>query len=361
MNSREIVRRTLEYEGPERVAASFPEPYWHDVQSCGYSLPGFERRWETVAAGRQEYVDEWGNTWARVDASSKGEVAKGVLEDWSQLETLELPDLANPANFEGVRATCGDPSNERFRIGGLAGFPFNIARKMRRLDNFLMDMLTEPERVDILLTRIEGLLADTIVQYADAGVDAVMFPEDWGTQQSLMIKPDLWRKVFKHRFEHLCSAAHERGVKVFMHSCGKITAIIPDLIDAGIDLLQFDQPQLHGIDRLAEFHGQITFWCPIDIQKTLQTKDEALIRAEAREMIEKLGGPEGGFIAGYYGDNASIGLDLHWQDIACRAFMEYGDYRRKRGDRTKLAGAGPMGSATRSIVGTESRDTLAPR
>jgi len=329
MNSREIVRRTLEYDGPERVAASFPAPYWHDVQSCGYTLPGFERRWETVSPGRQEYVDEWGNTWARVDATSKGEVAKGVLEDWAQLDTLTLPDLANPANFVEVRAFCADPANDRFRIGGLPGFPFNIARKMRRIDNFFMDMLTEQDRVDILLTRLEDLLADTIVEYADAGVDAVMFPEDWGTQQGLMIRPDLWRQIYPHRFEHLCSVAHERGIKVFMHSCGKITDIIPDLIAAGIDLLQFDQPQLHGLDALAKFHGKMTFWCPVDIQKTLQTQNEALIRADAKEMIEKLGGPEGGFVAGYYGDNASIGLDLHWQDIACRAFMEYGDYRNR--------------------------------
>lgn len=328
MNSREIVRRTLEYSGPERLAASFPEPYWRDLRGTHYQLVGYKPEWQTVAPGRQEYVDEWGNTWARLDTTSKGEPYRGVLEDWSRLDSLELPDLANPANFDGVRAVCSDPANDRFTTGGLPGFPFNIARYMRNLDNFFMDLLLEPERVDVLLTRLEDLLAATIVQYAKAGVDAVMFPEDWGTQESLMISPELWRKTFKHRFEHLCSVAHENGIKVFMHSCGKTTSIIPDLIDAGIDVLQFDQPQLHGLDNLARFHGKITFWCPVDIQKTLQTRDEAVIRAAAAEMVRKLGGPEGGFIAGYYGDNASIGLDPHWQDVACQAFMEHGVYRQ---------------------------------
>ena len=126
----------------------------------------------------------------------------------------------------------------------------------------------------------------------------------------------------------MCSVAHEHGIKVLMHSCGKTTAIIPDLIEAGIDLLQFDQPQLHGLEQLAQFHGQITFWCPVDIQKTLQTHDAALIEADARAMIELLGGPEGGFIAGYYGGNEAIGLDPKWQDIACQAFSRYGDYRK---------------------------------
>ena len=229
-----------------------------------------------------------------------------------------------------MHEACHDPANDRFRVGGLPGFPFNIARKMRRLDQFLMDLLLYPDQVRELLSRLEDLLAAVIVQYAVAGVDAVMFPEDWGTQLALMIHPDTWRAFFKAGFVRLCAVAHDQGIKVFMHSCGKITAIIPDLIQAGIDLLQFDQPRLHGIDTLAQFHGQITFWCPVDIQKTLQTRDEAAIAAEAIVLLERLGGPQGGFVAGYYGDNASIGLDPHWQDVACRAFLRHGDYSTQR-------------------------------
>jgi hypothetical protein len=328
MNSREIVLRTVEFTGPERIAASFPEPYWNDFCHVHYDLQDFSRDWQDVGRGRQEYVDEWGNTWARVDRTSKGEVARGVLEDWADLDQLTLPDLADPENFQLVRAICSDPENERFRVGGLPGFPFNIARKMRRLDQFLMDLLLEPDKVERLLRRIEDLLAETIIQYADAGVDAVFFPEDWGTQESLMIRPKMWREVFKPGFDRLCDVAHDHDIKVFMHSCGKTTAIIPDLIEAGIDLLQFDQPRLHGIETLAQFHGQMTFWCPVDIQKTLQTEDEEAIIADARAMVEQIGGPDGGFVGGYYQDNASIGLDPHWQDVACRAFMRYGDYRR---------------------------------
>jgi uroporphyrinogen decarboxylase len=328
MNSREIVLRTLEFRNPERVAATFPEPYWHDLCHVSYVLPGHEERiWRQVGPHRQEWVDEWGNTWARLETTSKGEVVRGALESWDDLDNLCLPDLANPANFARVREVCSDPSNERFRVGGMAGFPFNITRYMRRLEQYLADILLEPEKVNALLKRVEDLLAEVIVQYAQAGVDAVFFVEDWGTQNSLMIHPRTWRQVFKPGFVRLCHVAHTQGLKVFMHSCGKITDIIPDLIEAGIDLLQFDQPRLHGIDTLAQFHGRITFWCPVDIQTTLQTQDEALIEADAKAMVEKMGGPDGGFIAGYYGDNASIGLDPHWQDVACRTFIKYGNYR----------------------------------
>jgi hypothetical protein len=94
----------------------------------------------------------------------------------------------------------------------------------------------------------------------------------------------------------------------------------------GVDVLQFDQPELHGVDHLAErFGGRVHFWCPVDIQRTLQSKDEARIEAAAREYVEKLGCYGGGFIAGYYGDNAGIGLDPKWQEVASKAYMKYGD------------------------------------
>jgi hypothetical protein len=111
-----------------------------------------------------------------------------------------------------------------------------------------------------------------------------------------------------------------------MHSCGEISAIVPGLIDAGIDVLQFDQPDLHGMDTLAAYqeNAKITFWCPVDIQTTLQTQNEGLIREKAREMLDKLWNGRGGFIAGYYGDNASIGLDPKWQEFACDEFVKRG-------------------------------------
>ena len=111
-----------------------------------------------------------------------------------------------------------------------------------------------------------------------------------------------------------------------MHSCGKITAIIPGLMEAGVDTLQFDQPTLHGIDTLAEFQksGRITFWCPVDIQKTLQTRDEATIRAEAGELLDKLWKGRGGFIAGFYADEPSIGLAPEIQGWASDEFLKHG-------------------------------------
>ena len=322
MTSREVVQRTIDYSGPERVARSFEDS---DLAGAGCSATTHATEWKEVGGGRWERTDEWGNTWGRVDTTSKGEVVKGVLDDISAMGSYEFPDYSRPEDYVRVaqrRAEIPD----KWLNGGIPGFAFNIARKMRKLDQYLMDLLLETDRMHELHDRIDVLVEDMIRNYAAAGVDGVMFPEDWGTQSQTLISPDLWRREFFPRFRKLCGIAHDLGIKVFMHSCGKIGAIVPGLMEAGIDVLQFDQPDLHGIDVLASRQEEckITFWCPVDIQKTLQQRNETVIRNKAREMLDKLWRGRGGFIAGYYGDNNSIGLDPKWQDYACDEFLKAG-------------------------------------
>ncbi len=322
MTSKEIVRRTLEYERPERIARSFG-----DSDFCGAecSAKTHASQWVDLGDGRWERTDEWGNTWGRIDPTSKGEVIKGVLEDISTIDAYEFPDYSDPQDYVGVAERCAE-APDRWLIAWLPGFAFNIARKMRKLDQYLMDLVLERDRMHELHDRIDLMLADMIRNYAAAGVDSIMFPEDWGTQNQTLISPAMWREEFYPRFEKLCALAHKCEIKVFMHSCGQIEAIVPGLMEAGIDLLQFDQPDLHGIDVLAghQQQGKITFWCPVDIQKTLQTRDEEIIRSKAREMVDKLWQGRGGYVAGFYNDDPSIGLDPKWQGYASDEFNTVG-------------------------------------
>lgn len=323
MTSREIVQRTVDFTGPERVARFFGDSDFLHVRSTPQTHAS---EWRETRGGRWERTDEWGNTWGRIDPTSKGEVLRGVLDNLEAITHYRFPDFSRPEDYEAVReARMQYP--DRWLVGVVPGFAFNIARKMRRLDHYLADLVLEPERLHAFHDQIDEMLEPMIRNYAEAGADCIMFAEDWGTQNQTLISPALWHEEFQPRFFKLCGLAHSLGIQVFMHSCGKIGAIIPGLIDAGIDLLQFDQPDLHGIDTLASYQDQarITFWCPVDIQKTLQCRDEQRIRAKAREMLDKLWFPKnGGFVAGFYTDEASIGLDPKWQAIACDEFMCHG-------------------------------------
>lgn len=322
MTSREIVQATLDYDGPERVARSFAES---DIVGVSYSIQTRETDWVEVGGGRWERLDEWGNTWARLDPTSKGEVVKGILDSLADVERLEFPDFSDPRSYDTVPETR-KTHPDKYIVGNLPGFSFNIARRLRKLENYLADLLEAPECLSILHDRIDALLENMIRNYAAAGADAVMFCEDWGTQSGLMIHPSLWQTEFMPRFAKLCRLAHDCGIRVWMHSCGQIEPIVPWLMDAGIAVLQFDQPELHGLDALTahQERGKITFWCPVDIQRVLPQRNETRIRAYARAMLDKLWKGRGGFIAGYYTDNASLGLDPIWQEFACDEFLKHG-------------------------------------
>jgi len=281
--------------------------------------------WEQVGPQAWERTDEWGNHWRRLDAHSKGEVVRGVLEKLDDMDSYEFPDFSNVDDYEPMAATRREHP-ELYLLGGMPGFAFNIARKLRRLDQYMLDLLTEPDRISALHDRIDDLVADMIRNYAAQGADAVMFCEDWGTQQQLFIDPELWRREFYPRFERLCGIAHQEGLAVWMHSCGAIGAIVPDLMRAGIDAFQFDQPELHGLDTLAAYQEQapVTFWSPVDTQRILPTGDIELVREHARLMLDKLWKGRGGFVAGIYGDNNALGIGPEVQQAACETFDAYG-------------------------------------
>ncbi len=322
MNSKEIVQRTIDYANPDRVARSFQES---DFVNTGNQVETYATDWKKIGENKWERIDTWGNVWGRIDPTSKGEVKKGVLTDIDEIDSYGFPDFSDFNDYSPAQKTA-EKNKDKWVIAGLPGFTFNISRKLFKLDKYLTFLLLHPEKIKKLHDKVDKTLEDMIRNYGRAGVDSIMFPEDWGTQTQTLISPDLWREEFYPRFKKLCKIASDCGLKVFMHSCGKITDIIPDLMKAGIDLLQFDQPTLHGINTLASFQreAKITFWCPVDIQKTLQTEDGKKIKNEARQLLDKLWQGRGGFVAGYYNDNQSIGLDPKWQEIACEEFIKYG-------------------------------------
>lgn len=322
MNSREIIQRTLDYDRPERVGCSFGVS---DIATYMHTAQTHATEWERVDESRWRRKDEWGNVWSRLDQTSKGEVSEPVLKTVDDAEGYEFPDFSNRSDYAQAaeqRRKC----SEKFVLGMLPGFAFNIARKLLRLDEYLMALMLYKTKLSNLHDRIDNLCADMIRNYADIGADGIFFCEDWGTQQQTLVSPELWREEFFPRFQKLCGEAHGVGLKVFMHSCGKITAIIPSLIEAGVDVLQFDQPRLHGINTLAKLQkfGKITFWCPVDIQKVLPLRNEGMIRAEARDMLDKLWKGWGGFVAGYYWGSEAIGLSEEVQGWACDEFVKCG-------------------------------------
>lgn len=304
---------------------NLPPPYLRDICGAGMSADPEWKPWRTWDLGpdAKQWEDEWHNVWKCLPNTTRGEVIEGVIKDWSEIETYQMPRMDLPVRYDKAREVFA-ANPDYYHLGSLPGFPFAIMRYMRRVEVFLADVLLYSDEVNALQRRVVDLLKRCLDQWATTDCDGVIFAEDWGTQERLLVSPKMWHEMFEWGFREIVSHARERGIDVWMHSCGYIRDIIPSLADMGMKVLQLDQPTLSDLDFLAETcHGKTAIWSPVDIQRDLPTGNEAYIRERARELIDKLGSHGGGFICGNYGDVKSLAVEPEWQTWASDEFARY--------------------------------------
>jgi uroporphyrinogen decarboxylase len=128
-------------------------------------------------------------------------------------------------------------------------------------------------------------------------VDGVMLMDDWGSNTSLLISPDMWRAIFKPIYKEFCDIIHRAGKKVFFHSDGNIESIYGDLIEVGVDALN-SQLFCMNIEALGKlYRGKITFWGEIDRQRVLPYGTREEVHAAVRRVRAALDDGTGGVIA----------------------------------------------------------------
>ncbi|MFH1024108.1 MAG: uroporphyrinogen decarboxylase family protein [Planctomycetota bacterium] len=298
MTSREVVTRTIRFQGADRIPWDLPEKFGTDIFWAGMD-PSPDKRYSRG-------VDEWGAVWDNVGCSNLGEVRDFPLKRWADFGKLAIPDVRDPKrweNLKGARERAGD----RFMLTmGIS--LYERIHFVRGLENTWMDIYDAPEDLGRLMDILVDMNCYAIEKCAAAGMDGLVLCDDWGLQDRLMIRAEAWRKLWKPRYARVYRAAHDAGLLTFLHSCGCITEILDDLIEIGLDVIQMDQQENMGLDFLGEkFGGRITFWNPVDIQATMIRGTLDDIRAYARRMVTTLGRPEGGFIARWYSDSVGAG------------------------------------------------------
>lgn len=199
---------------------------------------------------------------------------------------------------------------------------------LRGFENLLIDLYESPQTVkklaDVVFTFEEEVLS-TLPKY---GFHGVAFYDDWGTQNGLIISPELWREFFKPRYQHQFEIAHRLGLEVYFHSCGAIHDIIPDLIEIGVDMLNLSQPNLFDLEEIGRLYGGKTcFVCPVSYQTTSISGTPEDIFRDAKNLIKHLGSQQGGFI-GYIEDYHSMGMSEENYQACIEAFRTLGNQNR---------------------------------
>jgi len=174
---------------------------------------------------------------------------------------------------------------------------------LRRMDNFLMDLLAEPESVERLLDALMEIhlaTLDKVCRAVGDVADVCRFGDDLGTDTGPFMAPSTYRELFKPRHTQLCEYVHKSsGMKTFLHSCGSIYSLMPDLIDCGFDVINPVQTACFQMEpeRLkAEFGRDITFWGGgADTRAVLNHGSPAQVKDDVRRRMDILS-PGGGFV-----------------------------------------------------------------
>jgi uroporphyrinogen decarboxylase len=208
-------------------------------------------------------------------------------------------------DYAGAReqALAADPGRRR-ATKLVSGNPFEIYCWMTGLEEAMVNLVMNPAVVQAALDKItaffETRLRLTLEVMGDL-VDIVFFYDDLGSQTSLLMSPEMYRQILQpcHRRLIGCARRLAPHAHVMMHSDGAVFDILPDLIDAGVDVLEAVQIDAAGMDpvRLKTAYGdRLSFNGGISVQQVLPSLDEEGVAEECRRLVSILG-DGGGYIA----------------------------------------------------------------
>ena len=313
MNSRERVRRAIRFRKPDRIPIShavLPAAQLKYGKSLDAILTEFREDfgWDYLPDQPPERfspqyrpgdnADDFGTVW-RVE----WEGVCGIPVRWP------IPDLARYDEFRWPRDFAAGPPPERHYSGHMSGYDerwyargawivfFEQLQQLRGMENLLCDIAEESPAFLGLMDDLQAFHLRWIDRWLSYEYDGLHFGDDWGTQSGLLIRPEAWRRLFKPRYAEMFRRVKDAGRDVWFHSDGFINDIAGDLIEIGVDVLNF-QVAVTGHDWAARnIRGKVAVRTDIDRQSVLPFGSPAAVREEVFRTFESCGTPDGGIIA----------------------------------------------------------------
>ena len=222
-----------------------------------------------------------------------------VIEDWSELDgfILEYPDPNYPAAVDSI-ISARNQHPDRYILAGWHCFFHQYLEYLRGIENILIDLYDERDKVFILLDRVMEFYKVWIPRVAEAGADGVWGCDDLGTQRGLFISPGMFREIYLPYYIELGELLHAYNLDYWLHTCGCISDLLDDFIECGINVLNPIQAGVMNDREIMEnYHGKIAFWIGMDMQ-ILPFASPGEVRSSVLDRVNTFYRPEGGLLVG---------------------------------------------------------------
>lgn len=298
---------------------------------------GYERKWWEKP---HIEIDEWGIQW-KSSGSESNDITRGhphfgpLQESWDKLNEYEIADTSDKKRYRIIKNPLWKLlGRNRYTIGELApnGF-FNLCSQIRGFNNFLIDLVRDQKHVHKLIKKVLPYFTTLIENYKEfyPTLNSVMVADDLGTQKSPFISPEIFRKFFKQPYKEIIDLAHDLKLDFIFHSCGQIYELMPDFIDIGVDVFEFDSPHMVGVDNFKKWADQrkVAFWLSSNIQSTYTLGTPEDVKQEVKRYIREVGNNEGGLAIYEYMSNSALRTPRENIIAQREANMEWGQYNEE--------------------------------
>ncbi len=288
MLSREETVTAIERNHPAGI------PVWYDYfadetkQKYPYEIERLIAEYpdDMIVATRED--QQWNAGFSHAEGGVGMMATEHPLASWDELDEFiaRVPLMASYELRESAQKKIRE-NPDRYFLGHWWCLYFETLCQLRGVDHAFMDVLVERENVNRLFDALEEYFLDLSNHFKTRyHADGIWFGDDYGMQDRLMISPEAFREVFKPRLRTIFDKVHSQGMHAFMHSCGNIEMILPDLIEIGCDVIHPIQPGTMDLRRLVdEYHNDITFFVGVDVQKTLSFGTVPEIKAHVENLF----------------------------------------------------------------------------
>ncbi|OFW59940.1 MAG: hypothetical protein A2133_05175 [Actinobacteria bacterium RBG_16_64_13] len=163
---------------------------------------------------------------------------------------------------------------------------------MRGFSLFMKDLFQRPELVDYLLDQLAALAVESAGLLADAGVDVLLLDDDVAGGHGLLISPEMWRRFFRPRLAQIIEVARRSApdMIIFYHSDGDFTALLADLVEIGVNVINPVAPDCMDATAIRKtFGGRLAMWGTVGTAWAWDRGTPAQLREDVRRRIESLG------------------------------------------------------------------------
>ncbi|MDD8025716.1 MAG: uroporphyrinogen decarboxylase family protein [Acidobacteriota bacterium] len=248
----------------------------------GFAEPLLQADDSTSASGRRGWADEHG----------------GSIRRWDDFERYPWPRLQDFDFFPFEYLSARLPQGLGL-VACHAGGVFEHLSWIMSLEGLAFALSDDRGLVRAVADRIGGLMLGFYEHLADLPGLAAIFPgDDMGFKTGTLVSPADLREFVLPWHARFATLAHGRGLPYFLHSCGNLAAVLPDLIGTvGIDgKHSFEDVILPAEDFQLRWGGRVATLGGVDLNILAKGTEED-VRRRTRALIETCG-PRGRFAVG---------------------------------------------------------------